>query len=252
MRFLNAYNRRIPPSRSRIVHESPELSVPAEYQQDYEMLLALIRNGRDLKPYLSRDILKKGRPDRNDGLLNSWGIQHLHFRPEGTGQLLFCIITDTDVFMIQTLPHNAEHLWVNTQLIQIIHDNWPEQIVRGKHKGLLPEDIPADKRFSLRSLNANFPITVADETVYLPPGGGTMTSGDSQDDRTNCDKIFAELPYWQNYLSQNAGAIRAALNFSASRQLVVRMAFDNRICCFYEATLGVRLGGFKLPQEEGV
>jgi hypothetical protein len=208
MRFLNAHNRRIPLPGPRTVHESCELSIPAAYQQDYETLLSHIRKGRDLKPYLSRDILKKRRPDKNDGLLNTWGIQHLHFRPEGTGQLLFCFITDTDVFVIQALPHDAEYLWVNTQLLQIVHDNWPEQIARGKHNGLLPEDIPAQKRSSLRGLNANFPTTVADGTNYLMPGGGMMASGDSQDDRINCDKIFAELRYWQDLVMQSVVLIR--------------------------------------------
>jgi hypothetical protein len=250
MRFLNAYNRRIPPLRPRVVHESRELLMPTEYQQDYEQLLAIIKNGGDLKPYLSRDILKKGRPDKNDPLLNSWGIQHLHFRPGGTDKLLFCLIADTEVFMIQVLPHDAEHLWVNTQLIQVVHDNWPEQIAHCRQGLLSPEDIAADKRSSLRGSNTNFLITLADGTVYLPPGGGTSGSGDSPEDRTNCDKIFAELQDWQNLVSHNAIAIRRALSLPASRQLVTRMAFDNRICCFYEATLGIRLRGFKLPAEE--
>jgi hypothetical protein len=246
MRFLNAHNRRIPALKARVVHESRELLVPIEYRQDYEQILTLIRNGGDLKPYLSRDIIKKGRPDKNDGLLNSWGIQHLHFRPEGTDKLLFCLITDTEVFVIQALPHDAEHLWVDTQLIQVIHDNWPEQIAHYRQSLLSPEGIPADKRSSLRGSNANFLITLADGAVYLPPGGGTMGSGDSPEDRTNCDKIFAELLDWQSRLSQNAIAIRAALKFPATRNLTVRMAFDNRICCFYEPTLGTRLGGFTL------
>lgn len=249
MRFLNANNRRIPSAKPRTAHESRELLIPAGYQQDYETLLALIRSGGDLRPYLSRDILKKGRPDKNDGLLNAWGIQHLHFRPEGTDQLLFGMITDTDVFVIQALPHHAEYLWVNTQLLQIVHDNWPEQIVRGKHSRLLPEETSADKRFSLRGFNANFPTTVADGTVYLVPGGGTMASGDSQDDRINCDKIFAELRYWQDIVMQSVAAIRAALNLTASRKLIVRMAFDNRVCCFYEATQGVRIA-LKLPEDD--
>jgi hypothetical protein len=60
MRFLNAHNRRIPTLKARIVSESRELLVPIEYRQDYEQILALIRNGGDLKPYLSRDIIKKG------------------------------------------------------------------------------------------------------------------------------------------------------------------------------------------------
>jgi hypothetical protein len=248
MRFLNAYNRRIPPPRPRVVRESHELTIPHEFRQDYDTLLSLVRTGNDLRPYLSRDILRKRRPDRSDPLLNCWGIQHLHFRDEGTDQLLFCLITDAEVFLIQTLPHNAEHLWVNTQLIQIIHDNWPEQIVRGRHTGLLPEDFSAEKRHFLRGFNANFLITVSDGTVYLPPAGGTMTSGESQDDRVNCDKIFAELSYWQNFVLQNAVDVRAALKLSPSKPLRIRMAFDNRVCCFYEPSLATRIA-FNMPDD---
>lgn len=136
MRFLNAYNRRIPPPQPRTVHESRELSIPHEYERDYLALKEIIRSGGDLKPYLSRDIIKKKRPDRNDGLLNAWGIQHLHFRPEGTGYLLFCKIAATDLFVIQTLPHDEGGLWVNEQLLQILHDNWPEEIASGRLRGL--------------------------------------------------------------------------------------------------------------------
>ena len=230
--------------KPRMVHESRELSVPFEYRPDYKGLVALIKAGGDLRPYLSRDILKKKRPDKNDPLLNSWGIQHLHFSAEGTDQLLFCVIAESDVFVIQTLPHDAEDLWVNTQLVQILHDNWPELILRAKHDGLRPEAISATKRRSLRSYNANFAVTVTDGTVYLPLAGGTMASGDSQEDQVNCDKIFSELKHWQEIVMQNARAIRTALNMPSSQKLVVRMAFDNRDCCLYEPTRATRIGGF--------
>jgi hypothetical protein len=242
MRFLNANNRRIPSPKPRAIHESRELVIPACYRQDYDSLLALIRDGRDLKPYLSRDMLKKGRPDRNDGLLNAWGIQHLHFRTAGTDQLLFCMITDTNVFMIQIVPHNDKHLWVDRQLLQIMHDNWPEQIVKGKMNGLSQENHSADKSATLRGLNANFLTTMDDGTIYLAPGGGMMASGDSLQDKMDCDKIFRELLYWQTVIMQNVANIRVALELTAPRKLGVRMAFDNRACCFYEATLGLRLG----------
>jgi hypothetical protein len=62
----------------------------------------------------------------------------------------------------------------------------------------------------------------------------------------NCDKIFAELQYWQGVLVQSALQIRAALHIPASRKLVVRMAFDNRVCCFYEATEAIRIA-LKFP-----
>jgi hypothetical protein len=113
MSFLNAQNRRIP-AKPRTVHESKELLVPPDFQADYGRLVALIQAGADLKPYLSRDVLKHKRADKNDKLLNSWGIQHLHFRSDGTDQLLFCMITESDVYMIQVLPHDAQFLWVNT------------------------------------------------------------------------------------------------------------------------------------------
>ncbi|MDG7001095.1 MAG: hypothetical protein JRN15_18530 [Nitrososphaerota archaeon] len=243
MRFLNAYNRRIPATKPRAVHESRELTIPPQYRKNYNALVALIKAGGDLKPYLSRHIVKRKRPDWNDGLLNSWGIQHLHFRIEGTDHLLFCIITVSEVFLIQTLPHVAEH-WVNTQLVQILHDNWPEMITRARHTGLKPEVFSAAERQSLRGYNANFPITVADGTIYLPLTGGTMASGDSVEDRVNCDKIFHELRFWQGTVALNVFAIRSALKMTDAKKLIVRMAFDNRDCCFYEPTQAVRLGGF--------
>ncbi len=243
MRFLNAHNRRIPSTKPRTIHESRELVIPPKFQADYETLVALIKEGGDLKPYLSRHIVKRKHPDWNDGLLNSWGIQHLHFRSEGTDHLLFCVITESEVFLIQVLPHVDEQ-WVNIQLIQILHDNWPAMIARAKHSGLKPETFPVSKRQSLRNYNANFAVTVADGTVYLPLAGGTTAAGDSVEDRDNCRKIFHELKFWQDTVVLNVLAIRSALKMPNSKKLVVRMAFDNRVCCFYEPTQVVRLGGF--------
>jgi hypothetical protein len=243
IRFLNAYNRRIPEAKPRTVHESRELVIPPQFQQNYEALVALIRSGGDLKPHLSRHIVKRKRPDWNDGLLNSWGIQHLHFQVEGTDHLLFCVITHADVYLIQALPH-VEEEWVNTELIQILHDNWPETIARANHSLMKPEVFSTSKRQSLRSFNANFAVTVTDGTVYLPLAGGTTASGDSIEDHCSCRKIFDELKFWQETVALNVLAIRSSLHMQAAKKLTVHMAFDNRICCFYEPTRVARLGGF--------
>jgi hypothetical protein len=243
IRFLNAYNRRLLPAKPRTVHLSKELVIPLQFQQDYEALVALIQAGGNLKPFLSRHIVKRKRPDWNDALLNSWGIQHLHFRSEGTDHLLFCFITDTDAYLIQVLPHIEEE-WVNTQLIQILHDNWPETIAHANHRLMKPEIFSTSKRESLRSYNANFAVTAADGTVYLPVAGGTTASGDSIEDHYNCRKIFDELKFWQDTVTHNVLAIRSSLNMPDEKKLTIQMAFDNRICCFYEPTQGTRLGGF--------
>lgn len=240
IRFLNAQRRRIPAIKPRTIHESSELTIPLEYRSDYEKLVTIILAGGDLKPYLSRATLI-GRSDKNDRLLNSWGIHHLHFRSDGCEQLLFCVITESDIYMISVLPHND---WVNTRLVQILHDNWPALIGDAKRSGLLPEVFSAGERSSLREYNTNFPITVGDGTVYLPPTGGTMASGDSQEDMVNCDKIFLELDYWQGIITREVPAIRMALDVPTGHRLVVRMAYNNRDCCFYDAMRGIRLGGF--------
>ena len=239
MRITGAFHQQSPGG----VHLSKELLISPQFQQDYEALVALILAGGDLKPYLSRQIAKSKLPDRNDGLLNSWGIQHLHFRREGTDHLLFCIIAEDDVYLIQVLPH-VEEQWVNTQLIQILHDNWPETIARANHSLMKPEAFSMSKRQSLRGYNANFAVTVADGTVYLPLAGGTTASGDSIEDHYNCKKIFDELKFRQETIASNVLAIRSSLNLPDAKKLAVHMAFDNRICCFYEPTRAARLGGF--------
>ena len=240
MRYLNA-RRRIPVAARRAVHESRELSVPKEYESDYLSLKSLIRSGGSLKPHLSRVIVKKKRPDKNDGLLNAWGIQHLHFRTEGTVPILLCIITDTDVFVIQSLRHDHDVWAVDTSLLQILHDNWPEEIAAGKFHGVPSEVTPSSERLSLRNQNTNFPTTMTDGTVYLAPGGGLMASGDCSEDRTDCDKIFGELMYWQEVVRRNAARFRAALNWPVSKELSIRMTFEDRECCLCEPTTGSRL-----------
>ena len=246
MRYLNAYNRRILRAVPRTLYESRELSIPSALEQDYLALKEARRWGNDLRPYMSRDFIKKRRPDKNDGLLNAWGIQHFHFRPEGTDHLLFCKVTDLDILIIQVFPHDPD-VWVDDRLIEIMHTNWPEEIKAGKLHGISPEAIPADKRFALRNQNTNFPSTTSDNTVYLAPGGGLMASGDNSEDRPSCTKIFAELDYWQKLVTDNVAEVRTALNLdNPSKILSIRMMFDNRGYCIYEATTGTRIT-FNLP-----
>jgi len=242
IRFLNAC-RRMPLARPRAVHESRELSIPQKFAQDYLALKEIIRTGGDLKPYLSRDILKKKRPDKNDCLLNAWGFQHLHFRPDGTDHILFSKITNSDVFAIQAFPHNDDGLWVKDELIEIMHVNWPEEISYGILRGLPPNEggHGTEKRVELRGYNANFITTTKDGTQYLAPGGGLMASGNNAEDRLNCAKIFTELKYWQQVIEKSETEVRTALNWLPSQPLWMKMMFDNRRFCIYEATKAIRV-----------
>ena len=177
-RYLNA-KRRIPRQGARTIHESEELRIPPQYAKDYSALAKLIREGGDLEPYLSRDIRKKAS-DKNDPLLNRWGIQHLHFRRGGSDDVLFVKITDTDVFVIQAFPHDDPQVWVNTSLLQILHDNWPES-AEGRVAGIPGECLVAGERLALQYRNRNFATAMSDGAVYLSPGGGVMDSGQAWD-----------------------------------------------------------------------
>jgi hypothetical protein len=239
--YLNAYGRRIPAPKPRAIHESRELSIPNSHKNDYEALKMLVSSGADLRPYLSRDILSKKCPDRNDGLLNAWGIQHLHFKKTGTKDVLFCRITESDVYMIQVLPHDDDRVWVDTNLLQIMHDNWPEELSAGRLQGIPPEVFSTEKRQSLRKRNANFISPMPDGTVYLAPGGGMMSSGHAADDQVACDKIFTEIEQIQKVVMASAANIRAALNWPQNKIISIKMMFDHHDYCLYEPTTRTRI-----------
>jgi hypothetical protein len=226
-RYLNA-KRRIPCQAARRMHESRELCIPSRYTDDYSALTKLIREGGNLKPYLSRDI-RKGRADNNDPLVNRWGIHHLHFRRRGADDVLFAKITDTDVFVIQAFPHDKNghtDVWVNTSLLQILHDNWPE-MADGRAEGIPGEYLLPSDRLNLQRQNRNFLTTMSDGSVYLSPGGGVLESGQCFDDLTARDRIFGWLAYWQKVVEDNGANFRAALNIPSPEELSIKLTFDN-------------------------
>ncbi len=224
-RYLNA-RRRVPRQAARAIHESKELRIPPQYANDYSALTKLIREGGNLKPYLSRDIGKKNSPDKNDPLLNRDGIQHLHFRRRGSDDVLFAKITNTDVFVVQALPHDHPQVWVNTSLLQILHDNWPET-AKGRVTGIPGEPLPASERLALQYRNRNFATAMSDGTVYLSPGGGVMESGQCYDDSVASDRILRHLADWQRVVEDNAANLRAALGIPSPEELALNLTFEN-------------------------
>ena len=72
------------------------------------------------------------RNSEKDCLLNDWDIHHLHLGNiqerakfcSKTKELLFCQITDTDVYFLQILPHKQG--FCDRNLLRILRDNWPE------------------------------------------------------------------------------------------------------------------------------
>jgi len=235
LRYLNA-KRRTPRCTPRTVHESKELQIPPQHIVDYSHLKKLMQEGGNLGPYLSRDI-QKGQADKNDPLLNTWGIQHLHFRSHpGTLDVLLVRITDTDVFVIQSFPHGRGHAdtWVNSELLEIVHNNnWPEMEL-GEVKGVAAEPLTSNAKVSLRKRNVNFATATSDGTVYIAPGGGVTSSGRCFFDVCEKDKIFSELDSWQRWVEGHEDNFRTALGISASEDLSIKMMFGDQECWLYD------------------
>jgi hypothetical protein len=232
IRYLNA-RRRIVSNKPRAIHESKELCIPPEHSERYCDLKHLISEGGDIRPYLSRNV--KDAND-NDLILNEWGVHHLHFLSSGTKDVLFVMFTDTEAFIIQTLPHGPGHsdVWVNTSLIEILHKNWPEIIAGHKLIGISGEDLTAAQRKNIRKGHGNVAISVSDGTCYSCIGGGIVSSGTCLFDVINCDKLIATLTEWEELVRANESSFRAALKISENDPLSIKLMIEDQGCWLYE------------------
>jgi hypothetical protein len=91
-------------------------------------------------------------------LLYDWGIHHIHFAPGGTKDLLFACISPDTAYFITIMDHEKEGgsiIWANSDLIEIIHNNWPEILVPYRYKGKENSNITNELRSKLRKSHGN-------------------------------------------------------------------------------------------------
>lgn len=191
--FFNFRWRLIPPM-PRKVFKASTFSCPPEYSAGLELLESRIVAGENVAPYLSR---KLPRLEFTDGLLNDWGIHHLHLgteqdkrgRIKGTPDVLFARFDKEAAYFLEIQGHDA---WTCREFVQIIHDNWPETIERSRLKGVrgMRENFTDSEYATLRCKNGNTTIQVADGTVYGWIGGGIMADGTSA-------LVRREADHWQ-------------------------------------------------------
>jgi hypothetical protein len=178
--------KRLVPVRQRKVHEAPSLTCPPEVQAGYEEVRRKVEAGEDLRPHLSRGLVKR---DFNDLLLNDWGIHHLHLGTvlEGdgfvkrTGPVLFARFLADDAYFIAVPKHGPgkSDAWSDVQVMECFAAAWPEQMSRYELRGVAPSRSggnPTSKEIArLRAAGVNTLITVGG-TVLGPMGGGISTA----------------------------------------------------------------------------
>ena len=166
-----------------------------------EILEEKIRKGEDLNTHLSSRITDPTKPD---GLLDHWGIKHLHLgkaidartsRIERTKNVLLCRIDENNVYFIKVAPHGlgVDEPWYEKELLEIIHKNWPESIEFAKVRGAESVEPQVEDKEDIRALrHANLVTMMAmqDGTVYMPPGFGTTGDGTNPLDLIEINRII--------------------------------------------------------------
>lgn len=120
----------------------------------------------------------------DDGLLNDWGIQHLHLGAPGSGpkglsggmkDLLFVLVRPDVLYFIDVRDH---HAFAEHALVEIIHANWPDVLAPYRMRANLRlggSPTPQERRDARKGGLTMF-TQMADGTIYGPPGGGQATS----------------------------------------------------------------------------
>lgn len=211
IRYENWRHRHIP-AKPRTVHVAPGLQCPPALEVGFNALKEKIQRGDDLTPHLSTRITDL---DFYDGLLDDWGIYHLHLGTnphprnpafvERTAEVLMARFDEQNAYLIEIVPHGQ---WTRKRLLQIIHRNWPETIARYRIPGIvkLERDITEEEHARLRK-GGVFVLVEIDGDAYVPPGGGLTTSGVGVKVVDCCARMVQTIRQYEDALRNNAAEV---------------------------------------------
>ena len=185
-------NRRLVAPQPRTVVKAGDFCCPPEQVTGLRQIEKKLRDGENIVPHLSTKIRNA---TYNDGLLNDWGIHHLHLgtrtRPDGfvkrTRQLLYCRFTDSRACLIAVLAHGE---WTTIGLLEAMHANWPDRMERFRAEGVSGDRLTDLQIRELRRKHVNYVLQMRDGTCYWPLGGGTTSAGSNVHDVVMADRIL--------------------------------------------------------------
>lgn len=181
---------RVPGVRKWIICKSDFLrnqSLDANISAGLEKLVSAAEAGEDLRPWLHDAIFT----DKQDALMNDWGIQHYHLglsfqiRPNArkrmsrTGELLYAMHKESvgNLYLISIFDHGS---FSEKQMLEIVNDEWPGLLGHAKIENLIdishsPSSLEINQ---LRKNQINSAVEI-DGEYFMGPGGGYTMSGHS-------------------------------------------------------------------------
>jgi hypothetical protein len=188
-----------------------ESALPESIRQALGRIVIAAETGADLNLFLSRELASDKAFKRNDMMLNELGIQHFHLGEEldsrglvkGTDELLFAYVTDVRIHFIEVFDHKS---FGDERAFRIAQQNWPH-LFDDRKSGIpasrSPQSITPEQRAVLRRKHANVMVAADDGTLFVPPGGGIMTSGMSPWVLFASDRIFERLQRQEKWCKEN-------------------------------------------------
>jgi hypothetical protein len=174
--------RRWPVPQPRKLHIAHDFHCPDEVKVGWDVLRAKVTRGESILPHLS---MRHSSLANLDGLLNDWGVHHLHLgtKPHAkdaryvrrTKRVLLALITEEDFYAINVLPSHGG--WEAKDIIESLHRNWPCCLASYKIGGIRADDLDDVSRRQLRRSNIGTFTCVSDGTTYGAIGGGVVSSG---------------------------------------------------------------------------
>jgi len=191
-KFINVKSKLID-NKPRKVHYSTELKSKMNGKPYYDVLKKIekkFENGEDINPHLSKRAFK---PNSQDGILNDWGIRHLHLsdtkkKPtdkfyKRSAYLLMFIIGNDFVCFLDVRAHSEskrdskDPLWVRDELLEIIQKNWEKLLEPYEYKGVKPSNKYTKEEYLRLRKGGIVTDAIIGDKLYFPPGGGSTTAG---------------------------------------------------------------------------
>lgn len=226
--------RRIPAAQARRVVQAREFAVPPAHAAGYQTLVRAIESGTPLRPWLSTLVRKL---NERDELLDDWGIHHFHLGIAAhetraafvarTDEVAFAVVRPDAIYFLTATSHDPETaplVWTQTELVDIVHRNWPALI---KTPGMSSHGrvLTAEDHARFREHRVNAGVTVSDGRVYYPPGGGIMSNGDGATDYMYQMQLLRQIDYLEAAIQQREAQIRAMVGVRGDIELALKARF---------------------------
>ncbi|PKG37042.1 hypothetical protein [Psychromonas sp. Urea-02u-13] len=196
LRWIDFSSRFVEPkSRSVILSEKLKQRLGGELavaEKAFKYFISQSELGLDLNPFQSKSLIKfndisgKKKLKRTDLLWADWGIHHFHvILSDDTNEyfstrsdwLLFAYIINNIIYAIDIRPHKENSVFAQIELLETIHDNWPQLLKSSELGGILPgeNNFTPQEIDELRRAGVVSCISIKDK-VYAPLGFGLTTA----------------------------------------------------------------------------